>query len=70
LPRTFLSEGSLTRFTKELIMKTKFRLLLLASILVGTALMSTAAQAACTFYCWHVDETTTCCRTFTCQIVC
>ena len=51
-------------------MKTKLRLLLLASILVGTALMSTAAQAACTFYCWHVDETTTCCRTFSCQIVC
>lgn len=51
-------------------MKTKLRLLLLASILVGTALTSTVAQASCTRYCWRVDETTSCCRTFSCQIVC
>ena len=51
-------------------MKSKLRLLLLASILVGTALMSTAAQAACTRYCWIVDADTSCCRTFSCEIVC
>jgi hypothetical protein len=51
-------------------MKTKLRLLVAASILVGTSLLSSAAYAWCPFYCWHVDENTSCCQTRTCEIVC
>lgn len=51
-------------------MKTKLRLLLIASILAGTALISTAAQAWCPPYCWNVDENTTCCYEPSCEIVC
>jgi hypothetical protein len=53
-------------------MKTKIRLLLLAAVLTGTALLSTTqpAEASCSFYCWHVDENTTCCRLRDCSIRC
>lgn len=51
-------------------MKTKFRLLVTASILVGTALTSAAAYAWCPRYCWRVDENTSCCQTLSCEIVC
>ena len=51
-------------------MRAKIRLLAVASILVGASLMSTAAYAWCAPYCWHVDENTSCCRTFSCDIVC
>ena len=61
---------SVNLLAKESIMKTKFRLLLVAAILVGTSLVSTTAGAVCQRYCWHVDETTSCCQTFSCQIVC
>ena len=53
-------------------MTPRFRLLLLAALLTGTALLSTAkpAKAVCFFYCWHVDAETTCCRLRDCSIVC
>ncbi|HVR98601.1 MAG TPA: hypothetical protein VMW27_18440 [Thermoanaerobaculia bacterium] len=51
-------------------MKTKFRLLLVAAILVGTSFVSTTAGAWCPRYCWHVDTETSCCQTFSCEIVC
>lgn len=53
-------------------MKTRLRLLLLTALLTGTALLSAAAPAVswCVFYCWHVDENTTCCQLETCEIVC
>jgi len=53
-------------------MKTKTRLLLLAAVLTGTALLSTAAPAlsACFRYCWHVDTETSCCQLRDCSIVC
>lgn len=52
--------------------KTKLRLLLLAALLTGTALLSAARPAVsqCFFYCWIVDADTTCCQTRTCEIVC
>jgi hypothetical protein len=57
---------------KERLMKTKFRLLLLAAILTGTALLSAARPAAsqCVFYCWRVDSETTCCTRFDCSVWC
>jgi hypothetical protein len=53
-------------------MKTKLRLLLLAAVLTGTALLSTSqsAAAACIRYCWHVDADTTCCRLPDCSTWC
>ena len=53
-------------------MKTRLRLLLLAAVLTGTALLSASrpAEAACFFYCWHVDENTTCCQLRDCSIRC
>jgi hypothetical protein len=53
-------------------MKTRFRLLLLAVILTGTALLSAAKPAAsqCVFYCWRVDSETTCCTRFDCSVWC
>jgi hypothetical protein len=52
--------------------KTRFRLLVLAGLLTGAALLSTAPPvfAQCVRYCWHVDETTSCCQLWTCEIVC
>lgn len=53
-------------------MKIRLRLLLLAAILTGTALLSAAkpATAACFFHCWHVDADTSCCQLRDCSIVC
>jgi hypothetical protein len=52
-------------------MPTRLRLLLLAAVLTGTALLATAKPAAaCFFHCWHVDETTSCCELRDCSIVC
>jgi len=52
--------------------KIRFRLLVLAGLLTGAALLSTAPPvlAQCFFYCWHVDENTSCCQTRTCDIIC
>ncbi|HEX7185521.1 MAG TPA: hypothetical protein VF756_27100 [Thermoanaerobaculia bacterium] len=52
--------------------KIRLRLLVLAALLTGASLLSSAAPAFawCPFYCWHVDENTTCCQTRTCEIVC
>ena len=52
-------------------MTTRLRLLLLAAILTGTALLSTAKPAAaCFFHCWHVDAETSCCQLRDCSVVC
>lgn len=52
--------------------KTKLRLLSLAVVLMGSALLSTAkpAASACFFYCWIVDADTTCCELRDCSIRC
>jgi hypothetical protein len=53
-------------------MKTRIRLLLLAAVLTGTALLSAAkpAEAYCFFYCWLVNENTTCCQLEDCSVWC
>jgi hypothetical protein len=53
-------------------LKNKLRLLLLAAVLTGTAVLSTpeVAEAYCFFYCWHVDENTTCCQLEDCSTWC
>jgi hypothetical protein len=65
-----IQNRSLSR--RLLMMKTRLRLLLLAAVLTGTALLSAAppAEAACPFYCWHVDENTTCCQLRDCSVRC
>lgn len=52
--------------------KNKFRLLLLAALLTGTALLSTTTSAvACNrWMCFEVDENTTCCWDGNCQLEC
>ncbi|HEY8021201.1 MAG TPA: hypothetical protein VIH93_08875 [Thermoanaerobaculia bacterium] len=43
----------------------------LALLVAGAALLSLPLPAsACAFYCWHVDASTSCCQTHTCDIVC
>lgn len=53
-------------------MKTKLRLFLLAAVLTGTALLSTARPAAACdpYVCWPVDEDTTCCWMEDCTLWC
>jgi hypothetical protein len=53
-------------------MKNRIRLLLLATVLTGTALLSTARPAAACdpYMCWIVDENTACCWTGDCQLWC
>jgi hypothetical protein len=49
----------------------RFRLLVVAALLAGVALLSTApARAQCFLYCWRVDATTSCCQFRNCEIVC
>lgn len=59
-------------FAKEATMKKRFRLLLLAVLVTGSALLSAARPAAaCNPYmCFNVDEYTTCCWEPTCELVC
>jgi hypothetical protein len=60
-------------FRKETVMKkNRFRLLLLAVLLGGTALLSAARPAAaCNPYmCWIVDENTVCCWEEDCTLWC
>jgi hypothetical protein len=51
-------------------LKSKLRLLVVAAFLTAAALLPSAAQAVCFFYCWHVSVEVTCCRTSRCDIVC
>lgn len=53
-------------------MKTRLKLVLLAAVMTGTALLSSAKPAAafCPFYCWHVDADITCCQLRDCSIWC
>jgi hypothetical protein len=63
-------EGSV--FRKEIVMR-KFKLLLLAAVLTGTALLSAAKPAAarCVPYmCWNADENTVCCWEADCSLWC
>jgi hypothetical protein len=53
--------------------KRSFRLLSLAAVLAGTALLSSARPAAARCipgFCWMVNENTTCCWGETCQLEC
>ena len=57
---------------KEILMKTRLKLLLLAAVMTGTALLAAAGQAGafCPRYCWHVDAETSCCQLRDCSVVC
>ncbi len=52
--------------------KTKLRLLLLAALMAGASLLSTAKPAAACipYLCWIVDENTTCCWLEDCTLWC